>query len=190
MSEKKVALFDMDGTICDYVGSMKAELEKLRSPNEPIVDPFRVINKPEYNYLWNRMNLIKSHENWWANLPRYNLGYDILKMTKEIGYYNEILTKAPKENPAALAGKLKWILNNLDEDIDFTMTRNKSRHYGRVLVDDYPGCILGWLKHRPLGLVIMPSNQYNQGFTHKQVVVYNGQNKDQVMESLVNAIGM
>jgi hypothetical protein len=62
------------------------------------------------------MNLIKSDENWWANLPKLSLGYDILEMTKELGYYNEILTQAPRKNPVALAGKLRWILKNLDDD--------------------------------------------------------------------------
>jgi hypothetical protein len=134
------------------------------------------------------MNLIKSAESWWANLPKFKLGFDILEMTTELGYYNEVLTKAPKANPAALAGKLKWIMNNLDKDIDFTMTRNKSRHYGKVLVDDFPGFILPWLEHRPRGLVIMPANEYNQDFKHEQVITYDGQNKAQVKEALIEAL--
>jgi len=188
MINERVALFDMDGTICDYVGSMKNELEKLRAPDEPMIDPFKIGNNPKYQYLWDRMELIKSDENWWANLPKYELGFDILAITRELGYYNEILTQAPKTNPAALAGKLRWILKNLDEDTDFTMTRNKSRHYGRVLVDDYPGFVIPWLEHRLRGLVIMPSNEYNKGFTHEQVVIYDGQNKDQVRKSLIDAM--
>jgi 5'-nucleotidase len=187
-SNLKIALFDMDGTLCDYVSSMKAELEKLRAPGEPLLDPFIEGNKPDLQFFWDRMNLIKSNENWWANLPRHSLGFDVLELTKELGYHNEVLTQAPKTNPAALAGKLRWILNNLDEDTDFTMTRNKSRHYGRVLVDDYPGFILPWIEHRPRGLVIMPSNKYNKGFTHEQVMAYNGQNKEQVEKALIEAM--
>jgi hypothetical protein len=167
---------------------MKAELDKLRMPNEPIVDPFKIGNDPAYQYLWARMDLIKSDEDWWAHLPRYDLGFDILEMTKELGYYNEVLTQAPKKNPASLAGKLRWIIDNLEGDIDFTMTRDKSRHYGRVLVDDYPGHILPWLEHRPRGLVIMPSNEYNQGFTHKQVIAYDGYNRGQVRDLLSDAL--
>lgn len=187
MENQKVALFDMDGTICDYVGSMKAELEKLRAPNEPIIDPFSREDGPDYQYLWNRMDLIKADENWWANLPRYQLGFDVLKVTTELGYYNEVLTQAPKNHPAALAGKLRWIHNNLDEDIDFTMTRNKSRHYGKVLVDDYPAYVIEWLKYRKRGLVIMPANEYNLGFKHEQVVIYNGTNKEEVRTALIRA---
>jgi len=186
MNSEKIALFDMDGTICDYVGAMNLELEKLRSPNEPAVDPFTIYDSPGHQYLWDRMELIKSDSDWWANLPKFKLGFDILALTKALGYYNEILTQAPKTNPAALSGKLQWIINNLDVDFDFTMTRNKSRHYGKVLVDDYPGFILPWLKHRPRGLVIMPINEYNKDFTHKQVIVYDGNNLDEVKDALLN----
>jgi len=189
MKSEKIALFDMDGTICDYVGSMKYELEKLRAPNEPIIDPFKINDETGFQYLWDRMNLIKSDENWWANLPKFKLGFDILTLTKELGYYNEILTQAPKTNPAALAGKLRWIINNLDNDIDFTMTRNKSRHYGKLLVDDYPGYILPWLKHRPRGLVIMPLNEYNKDFKHNNVVVYDGLNINEVKETILKLRG-
>jgi FMN phosphatase YigB (HAD superfamily) len=188
MKDTKVALFDMDGTLCDYVGSLKKELEKLRSPNEPIVDPFKVGNDPKFQYLWDRVELIKADENWWANLPKLSLGYEVLEMTKELGYYNEILTQAPRTNPAALAGKLRWILTNIDDSIDFTMTRNKGRHYGRVLVDDYPDYALTWLAHRKNGLVIMPSNEYNIEFKHAQVIMYDGHNKEQVRDGLVDAM--
>lgn len=185
MKEQKIALFDMDGTICDYVGSMKRVLDKLRAEGEPYVDPFSIDNDPKYDYLWERMDLIKADERWWANLPRLQLGFDILDMTKELGFYIEVLTQAPKTHPAALSGKLKWILENLDEDTDFTMTRNKSRHYGNVLVDDYPEYILGWLKYRKNGLVIMPANEYNIKFKHEQVIRYDGGNKAEVRASLL-----
>ncbi len=181
-----IALFDMDGTICDYVGAIKAELEKLKSPNEDFIDPFTIKDSSDYQYLWNRMDLIKADENWWANMPKFKLGLDILEVTIELGFYNEILTQAPKSNPAALAGKLKWIQKNIEGEIDFTMTRNKSRHYGKVLVDDFPGFILSWLKHRPRGLAIMPLNEYNKDFSHQQVIVYDGTNLNDIKKALIN----
>lgn len=184
----RIALFDMDGTICDYIGSMKKELNKLKAPGEPDVDPFKIDDDPKFQYIWDRMDLVKSDEDWWANLPKLSLGFDILEMTTELGYYNEILTQAPKTKPAALAGKLRWILSNMEDDIDFTMTRNKSRHYGRVLVDDFPGYVVPWLEFRKNGLVIMPSNEYNTGFKHPQVIMYDGQNKEQVRDGLIEAL--
>ncbi|MBR9705119.1 hypothetical protein GOV12_06925 [Candidatus Pacearchaeota archaeon] len=181
---KNIALFDMDGTICDYMGAMNVELMKLRSPDEKFVDPFLIDDDPKYQYLWNRMNLIKSNEDWWANLPKFSLGLEVMEMAKALGYHCEILTQAPKKNPAALAGKHRWLLANLDEDIDFTMTRNKGRYYGRVLVDDYPLYVESWLEHRPRGLVIMPANMYNEDFSHSRVIRYTGENKDEILEGL------
>ena len=34
-----VALIDMDGTLCDYEGAMRRDLERLRSPGDPAVFP-------------------------------------------------------------------------------------------------------------------------------------------------------
>ncbi len=186
MKKEIIALFDMDGTICDYVGSIKKELKKLNAPDEEFIDPFKIKDDPYYDYLWHRMDLIKADESWWENLPKYKLGFDIFKLTTKLGFYNEILTQAPKSNPAALAGKLKWIQKNINNHIDFTMTRNKSRHYGKVLVDDFPGFILSWLEHRPRGLAIMPLNEYNKDFKHEQVLVYNGSNLKEIEEALIN----
>ncbi len=39
---QKIAIFDIDGTICDYVGAMKAALGKLRAPGDFII--FRLID--------------------------------------------------------------------------------------------------------------------------------------------------
>lgn len=35
MKPEDVALFDLDGTLCDYEFGMRLSMEKLRSPNEP-----------------------------------------------------------------------------------------------------------------------------------------------------------
>jgi hypothetical protein len=67
------------------------------------------------------------------------------------------------------------------------MTRNKNRHYGRVLVDDCHPYILPWQQHRKNDLVIMPANEYNSHFTHNQVIRYDGSNKEQIFNALVIA---
>lgn len=82
--EQKIALFDMDGTLCDYVEAIHTELNKVKSPKEPKVDPFLIGYDPKYQYLWKRMDLIKSKVEFWANLPRMQLRFDVLEMTKEI----------------------------------------------------------------------------------------------------------
>ena len=185
---ENVALFDMDGTICDYVGALHREMKKLLGPGEKFVDPFLAKDVPGNQYLWDRMHQIKASEDWWANLPRLSLGFEVMEEAKRQGYISEILTQAPRKNPAALAGKLRWLLDNVDEDMDFTMTRNKSRHYGRVLVDDYPGFAVPWLDRRPRGIVIMPSSKYNKDFTHPRVIKYNGKNMAEVSDGLRGAL--
>ena len=185
---ESIALFDMDGTLCDYVRSMLIDLEKLMAPGEEFVDPFILRDDPKYQYLWNRIDLIKSDPEWWANLPKFSLGFEVMDMAIEVGYVPEVLTQSPEGNPAALAGKLKWIMNNLDPGIDYTMTRNKSRHYGRVLVDDFPGYAVPWLEYRKSGLVVMPTNDYNRDFSHPRVIRYDGKNKDEVREGLIRTL--
>ena len=183
-----VALFDMDGTLCDYVGTMISDLEELRSPDEVFVDPFMVPSDSDNPFLWKRMDLIKADESWWADLPKLSLGFDVLAIATELGYSCEVLTQSPRNNPAALAGKLRWIRKNLGDDMEFTMTRNKSRHYGRVFVDDYPGFIIPWLEHRKNGIVIMPVNRYNKDFRHDRVIAYDGTNKEEVRSALKKAL--
>lgn len=179
-----IALFDMDGTLCDYLKAMHRELKKLKCPDEPEVDPFTTKDNPKYQYLWNRMNLIKSKEEWWATLPKMKLGFDVLEIAKSLGFVCEILTRTPKENPAAYSGKQIWISKNMPKDVDFTMTQNKSRHYGRVLIDDFPPNVVAWLKYRKNAIVIMPENKYNKNFNHAKVIKYNGKNKKEIRQAL------
>lgn len=185
MEIENIALFDMDGTLCDYDSGLMRELEKLRSPNEPVFHPPVTDSAPEY--IKARANLIRSSVDWWANLPKFKLGFDIWNIAEQLGYEREILTQGPKKNPNAWAGKKIWVDNNLGEDLDITITRRKGRHYGKILVDDFPGYISDWLKWRPRGLVIMPANQANNGYVHPQVIRYNGPNLSEVRTAMEKA---
>lgn len=176
-----IALFDMDGTLCDYDKSLYDSLEKLKSPNEPEIASLR--DMPEY--VKKRADIIRASESWWENLPKFKLGWDVLDAAKELGYHIMILTQGPRKNPASWAGKKKWIDNNLGEDTDVTITRDKGLVYGKVLVDDYPKYVERWLSWRDRGLVIMPANKDNEGFTHPQVIRYDGTNLEQVRQALL-----
>jgi len=178
---ENIALFDMDGTLCDFEGSMFEELEKLRSTNE---EPIRNWKGSKLEYVRNRTDIITRSEEWWANLPKFQLGWDVLEIAEELGYRRMILTQGPRRNPAALAGKKKWLDKHLGEDFDFTITRDKGLVYGRVLVDDYPPYIEGWVKWRKNGLVIMPANPGNENYEHPQVIRYDGSNLPQVKEAM------
>lgn len=177
-----VALFDMDGTLCDYDGGLFEALEKLRSPQEESFRNFWRNDIPEY--LRRRIDLIRSSEDWWVNLPKFCLGWDVLDIAKELEYRIMILTQGPRRNPSAWSGKKKWIDNSLGYDVDISITRDKSLVYGRILVDDFPGYINRWLEWRKNGLVIMPANASNENYRHEQVIRYDGENLEEVRKAM------
>ncbi len=179
---ENVALFDMDGTLCDYDSALTINMNKLKSPNEETFVPPLSDNAPDY--LRARADLIRSRESWWENLPKLQLGWDILQVAKELEYRIMILTQGPKRNPASWSGKKKWIDKNLGEDVDITITRDKGLVYGKILVDDYPKYIERWAVWRPRGLIIMPTSSLNIGWQHPQVIRYDGTNLTQVREAM------
>ena len=185
MNEKIVALFDMDGTLCNYHGALNYELEKMRGNEEPVYDSILKDKLPEH--IRQRIRLITSNYKWWAELPKLKLGWDIKEVVEKMGFKIMILTQGPRRNPSAWQGKKMWIDANLGEDVDITITRDKSLVYGRILVDDYPKYVEEWLKHRPRGLAIMPANKMNENFRHKQVIRYDGSNLKEVAEAIKKA---
>lgn len=172
MDMENIALFDMDGTLCNYDLELKREMNKLKAPEEKPFSPPLPNSAPDY--IKERANLIRSRESWWENLPKLRLGWDILEIAKELEYRIMILTQGPRNNPASWSGKKKWIDKNLGEDVDVTITRDKGLVYGKVLVDDYPKYAERWLEWRPRGLVIMPTGSMNIGYSHPQVIKYDG----------------
>ncbi|MDO8640447.1 MAG: hypothetical protein Q7R33_02795 [Nitrosarchaeum sp.] len=182
---ENVALFDMDGTLCDYDGALRESMDKLKGPGEPSCGVPRD-NAPAY--LKARANLIRLSTEWWSTLPKLKLGFDVWVVAKKLNYRRMILTAGPKKNQNAWSGKKIWIDINLGQDVDVTITRDKGLVYGKILVDDYPEYILRWLEWRPRGLVIMPASSENIDFKHDQVIRYDGQNLDQVSNAMTSAL--
>jgi 5'-nucleotidase len=182
---KKVALFDLDGTLVDLEKALNAELVKLVAPGElPFIRTTLDEDGPEH--IKNRRRLIFSQSGFWRNLPRFRLGWTVLEITKILGFESHILTHGPVKSPNAWSEKLEWCSRELPGE-PVTVTRDKSLVYGRVLVDDWPPYIIPWLKSRPRGLVIMPAHAYNEGFTHPRVIRYTGFNTLEVSIALEKA---
>lgn len=182
---ENISLFDMDGTLCNYDFALIKDLKKLKAPCEsPISLP---ITKKSPPYLQHRANLIRASEDWWAEIPKFKLGWDVLQVAKDLEFRIMILTQGPKKNSAAWAGKKRWIDSNLGEDTDVTITRDKGLVYGRILVDDFPGYIQRWLKWRKRGLVIMPASNSNRSYKHPQVIRYDGKNLEDVRIAMKKA---
>ncbi len=165
-----IGLFDMDGTLFDYEGALRRDLKLLMAPGEEEPEDLFDESKP---YLKARMKLIKGTPGWWRNLPTFELGWDIYRLSEAMGFLNHILTKGPKSHPQAWMEKVQCIADHFGSEANIDiMGKDKSARYGRFLCDDYPEYILGWLKYRPRGLVIMPAHDYNKDFTHPNVIRY------------------
>jgi 5'-nucleotidase len=180
--EPRIALFDMDGTLCDYEGAMSRSLDRLRSPIEPPVDRGR-LHGDVPAWLEARMSLVRSVPGWWENLPRLQDGFDILELAIRIGFEPQILTKGPATTAIAWSEKLIWCQKNLphstraDGTPQYILTHivmDKAGTYGRMLTEDYPPYVERWLKWRKRGLVVLLDRPYNRGFEHPQVVRYDG----------------
>jgi hypothetical protein len=183
MRPEDIALYDMDGTLCDYDLALKKSMEELRFPGEPPYTGVPRDNAPAY--LRARSDLIRSKTDWWAKLPKFQLGFDLWELTQSMGYQHMILTQGPKRNPKAWMGKKMWIDKNLGTDVDITITRKKEAVYGKILVDDWPEYVLQWLEWRPRGLVIMPVQKHNISFNHPQAIHYDGSNIGLVKEHIL-----
>jgi len=173
MSEDKacpIALVDMDNSIAKYEESLLKDLDKLRSPNEPINWEYHT----EPDYIRARMDLIRLSSTWWENLPPITRGLEIVNIMRSMGFRIVICTQGPRKNAAAWQGKMLWVQKNLPDDTDIIITRDKGLIYGNVLMDDFPDYITNWLKHRPRGLVIMPAHHYNKDFSHSNVIRDDG----------------
>ena len=175
-----IALFDMDGTLCDYDKGLLSELNGMKSESEPFLTSLRSLP----DYAKRRADLIRSSSSWWETLEKFQLGWDVLEIAKNLNFRIMILTQGPRRNPESWKGKKKWIDNYLGPDTEVTITRDKGIVYGKVMVDDYPEYIERWLSWRDRGLVIMPANEGNKGYKHPQVIRYDGTNLDRVTKGM------
>lgn len=173
----RIALFDMDGTLFDHDTPLMQDLKAIQSPSEELPDTIQKCR--DIPWLEARIQLIRSKPGWWKNLPKFQLGWHILEMCQMIGFCCSILTKGPRRTSLAWMEKVECINTHLGEDFPIDiMGKNKNHRYGRILVDDFPEYLLGWLEHRKRGLAIMPAHPYNKDFTHPNVIRYQGTAED------------
>ncbi len=181
MPHDRIALVDMDGTLCDYNKKLAEDMARLKSPEEPVFKG-EIRDAPEY--LRNRADLIRTSIEWWRDLPRLQLGWDVKQAAEEVGYDIAILTQGPSHNALAWAGKKMWIDDNMGHDTIVHITRDKGHAYGKVLVDDWPAYAERWLTWRKRAVVIMPVSEFNKDYQNERVIMYDGSNLDVVRNAL------
>lgn len=184
-----IALVDMDGTICDTDQVLRRELTLIAGPNEPDRQSYHRDEAPQY--IVNREALIKRKVGFWRNLPRLQLGFDVLGVLKELGYFIHILTRASADIPTAWSEKVEWCGRELAEDLGhpgrdykIAISQDKGLVYGKALIEDWPPYIADWLAHRPRGKVVLIDQPHNKGLVHPQILRYDGTNLSAVKEFL------
>ena len=150
------ALVDMDGTLCDYEGSLRREAEELATA---LGQPINI-----HDSKWDKLiDLIKQRPGFWRELPPIDFGFKVVDLLRTYDFDVHILTKGPYRTTSAWTEKVEWCRKHLP-GIPVTITENKGMVYGKVLVDDWIPYCESWMKWRPRGLVIMPAHPYNDGF--------------------------
>jgi FMN phosphatase YigB (HAD superfamily) len=187
---EKIGLFDLDGTLADYDSQMKTDYDRIKSQEERAYGSYPRDSEPAH--VRERIRLIRNQRGWWENLPEFKLGFDILNVAVGLGFNIHALTKSPESSPNAWVEKFLWFQKHVRPkapDAKITITQDKGLVYGTFLVDDWPEYIERWLEHRPRGIVIMPAHHWNQNFSNKQVIRYDGSDIDQVKKVLTYAKG-
>jgi 5'-nucleotidase len=183
----KVFLFDLDGSLADYDGTLLADLERMRSPGEPAVTEVReAFGQP---HLRARIDAVTARPGWWAGLPPLEAGMAVYRLAMDMGFDCQVLTKGPKYQPRAWAEKVEWCQRHLGPDVDVHVVSDKGLVYGVALYDDYPRYVEAWLEHRRRGLVVMPASSSNQDFRHPNVIRYDGTNLAEVERAMRIVLG-
>ena len=177
--DENIGLFDLDDTLVDYSGAIGRDLASIAGPNDPPYSPWG----ENAQFIRGRIIFIRNQPGWWRSLEVLQAGFDVLKVARELEFTIHILTKGPIFATPSWTEKVEWVMRHVP-DAGVTVTQEKRLVYGKFLVDDYPGYISEWLAHRPRGLVIMPVYEYNRGFSHPNLVKYDGSNLAEVRRVL------
>jgi len=180
---ENIALFDMDGTLCDFEGALRDHLALLnRGGPVDYLDPeVPVFTNEHESALAAQRRLIMRLPGFWNSFEPIPAGLALLDAAKEMGFNCHILTKGPSYATRAWMEKIEWCQKYVP-DTPVTVTQDKGIVYGRILVDDYSTYMSRWLEWRPRGLGLMADVRENHNFEHPQVFKYNEENMDEAIE--------
>jgi len=173
---KKIVLFDMDDTLCDYRGKILMDVNKqIGTKNIEEIDPFNNQLSPEIR---GAIKEIRRGGDWWNNIPIIQSGLALWHYFGLLGIERHILTKAPfgKEDSNGWAEKFEWYKKFLPEAKNFTETLDKEYVFGDIIVDDWTPYIIPWLNRWKTSVAIIPELDYNREFKHERAIHYSGRN--------------
>lgn len=152
-----VALVDLGDTLCDCTPALRAHLVHLRQPGELESDEALVPLPP---YLESRRRQVMSSPGFWRELAPRARGFELLGLLRDQGFQLHVVTKGPYDAPQVWADKVAWCRTYLP-DLQVTVTDDKARVHGHVLVDDWLPYVDRWQRQWPAGLVIVPAQPWN-----------------------------
>jgi 5'-nucleotidase len=191
MEDDRIALFDLDGSLADFEGSLRARMNALRGPSEPEITENTMLHDIEQQnpYMRARMDLVKAQPGFWRDLEPLEDGFAVLGQAIRLGFAINVLSKGPTRLSSAWSEKHEWCLRQpLLAGADIHLTMNKALTYGLMLYDDFPPYMDAWLANRPRGLGIMPVRPYNRDYTHPNVVKWDGTNLHAVIRAMETAL--
>ncbi len=155
--DRRVGLFDMDGTLANYEKAMRTWLDLMKEPSEPDYE----VHAREPSYFYERQRVIRRQPGFWRNLETIDVGFEVLRIAQEVGFRNiHACTRGPGDCPSAWSEKFEWIQKHkesglLPSSMKITVTEDKGTVYGRFLCDDHIPFLNRWLEHRKRGLAIL-----------------------------------
>lgn len=134
-----IALIDLDGTLANYDLAMATALERLRSPEEPLIGEDLHHGPP---WLEARQDLIKQAPGFWQNLDLIPRGFEVIDVLRALSFRLMVLSKGPRSAPNAWTEKVLWCQRHLP---DARVTIGEDKGMDRLLFDDWPPYIQSWL---------------------------------------------
>jgi hypothetical protein len=151
-----IALIDLGDTLCECTPALRAALMRLRQPGERQEDEALV---PLPAYLETRRRHVMSTPSFWRDLPPRQLGMELLALLRNAGFQVHILTKGSCD-AHVWAEKVAWCHEHVP-GVPVTVTDDKSRVHGHVLVDDWLPYVEDWQRQCREGLAIVPAHPWN-----------------------------
>src|SRR5580700_1369568 len=98
--DERQALIDLDGSLADYDGALRAAMDAIRAPGEPPYADRLAVGREE-PHMEARRKLIQAQPGFWRGLERIERGFEVVDRMRRIGFGLHVLTKGPRATVGA-----------------------------------------------------------------------------------------